>query len=185
MAYVKFLNSEELIPCMVLPEKEHVVTLSFPDTASVNTSGFDLFLDAAGEIDIGGTFYHGFQTIYRNNEVTEAYNGYQLSNDGSVYVEPVVVTPEPEPPYEPTEAELAESARQQSISVCTEAIKSKKQELAETDYVIVKLYEYSLVGKECAEYDLEELHAQRQAIRDEINDLEQELSALLTEEEQE
>lgn len=185
MAYLRFLDSNELVRCMVTPVGEHIVTLSFPDTVMVNTSGFDLFLDAEGKIDIGGISYHSFQTVCRNDEVTGAYNGYQLSNDGSVYVEPVVTIPEPEPLYEPTEEELAEQERQQSISALTESIENKKQELAKTDYIIVKLYEYSLVGKECEEYDLDELHVQRQAIRDEINDLEQELSVLLTAEEQE
>jgi len=185
MAYLKFLDSDAYIPCMVTPVGEHIVTLAFPGDAEVNTNGFDLFLDAKGEIDIGGTSYHGFQTIYRNDEITEAYNGYQLSNDGSVYVEPVVVIPEPEPLYEPTAEELAEQERQQAISILTDTIWNKKQELADTDYIIVKLYEYSLVGKECEEYDLDMLHSQRQSIRDEINHLEQELSVLLTVEEQE
>lgn len=105
-----------------------------------------------------------------------------MSNDGSVYVEPVVIIPGSEPPYEPTEEELAERERQQQISALGEVIADKKQELAETDYIIVKLYEYSLVGKECEEYNLDEVHTQRQAIRDEINNLEQELATLNSEE---
>ena len=43
--------------------------------------------------------------------------------------------------------------------------------LADTDYQIIKAYEYALVGLE-VEYDIEALHAERQAIRDEINALE-------------
>lgn len=46
-----------------------------------------------------------------------------------------------------------------------------KSELAETDYKIIKAYEYSLVGLSLP-YNIEQLHAERQAIRDKINQLE-------------
>ena len=47
-------------------------------------------------------------------------------------------------------------------------------ELDSTDYKVIKCYEYSLVGKETP-YDIETLHAERQALRDEINVLQAEL----------
>ena len=47
-----------------------------------------------------------------------------------------------------------------------------KVQLDDTDYKIVKCSEYQLVGLELP-YDIAALHAQRQAIRDEINELEQ------------
>lgn len=46
-----------------------------------------------------------------------------------------------------------------------------KSELNSTDYKIIKCSECSLAGVELP-YDVAELHAQRQAIRDEINELE-------------
>lgn len=46
-----------------------------------------------------------------------------------------------------------------------------KAELNSTDYKIIKCSECSLAGAELP-YDIVELHAQRQAIRDEINELE-------------
>lgn len=46
-----------------------------------------------------------------------------------------------------------------------------KSELNSTDYKIIKCSECSLAGIELP-YDIVELHAQRQAIRDEINELE-------------
>jgi hypothetical protein len=46
-----------------------------------------------------------------------------------------------------------------------------KAELAETDYKIIKSYEYQLVGLPLP-YDIEALHSERQAIRDRINQLE-------------
>ena len=52
-----------------------------------------------------------------------------------------------------------------------ERIIELKNELAETDYKIIKCSEYQLAGLELP-YDIAALHAQRQAIRDEINELE-------------
>lgn len=101
MAYLKFLDSKTLLKCTVVPAGNNIVTLKFPDSVTVDTSGFDLFLDAQGEHDIGGDSYHGFTTVYRNDEETAKYNGYQLSNDGSVYED------QPQPtPVEPTLDEL-------------------------------------------------------------------------------
>ena len=48
-----------------------------------------------------------------------------------------------------------------------------KTELNSTDYKIIKCSECSLAGVELP-YDIAELHAQRQALRDEINELEAE-----------
>lgn len=82
--YVKFQDSQALIECTVVPNG-NVVTMKFLGSVVVDTSGFNLYLDAGGEYDIGGNDYLGFTSIYRNDEETEKYNGYQLSNDGSVY----------------------------------------------------------------------------------------------------
>lgn len=53
-----------------------------------------------------------------------------------------------------------------------EKIEDLKKSLNDTDYKIIKCYEYSLVGKELP-YNIEELHAERQLLRDEINELTQ------------
>ncbi len=52
-----------------------------------------------------------------------------------------------------------------------EHIAELKEQLDSTDYKIIKCSECSLAGAELP-YDIAELHAQRQAIRDEINELE-------------
>lgn len=61
------------------------------------------------------------------------------------------------------------------IKVDPEAIQKQinelKQQLSESDYQITKCYECSLVG-EVLPYDIQELHTERQSIRDEINRLE-------------
>lgn len=117
MAYLRFLDSKKIIQCTVVPESDNVVTLKFPDAVTVDKSGFDLFIDEKGELDIGGDSYHGYNTVYRNDDTTAEYNGYQLSNDGSFYEN------QPQPtPVEPTLDELKEqkiaemkAAQQESI----------------------------------------------------------------------
>lgn len=50
-------------------------------------------------------------------------------------------------------------------------IATLKKRLEETDYQIIKSSEYQLLRLE-APYNLDELHAERQALRDRINELE-------------
>lgn len=46
-----------------------------------------------------------------------------------------------------------------------------EKQLKETDYQIIKSSEYQLLGLETP-YNLDELHSERQALRDRINELE-------------
>lgn len=87
--YIRFLNSNVLYECSV-SVIGNVATLKFKDKdVPVNTNGFDVFKDRECLYNLGGDFYRAFTTLYRNDETTEPYNGYQLSNDGSVYVKPL------------------------------------------------------------------------------------------------
>lgn len=86
--YIKFLNSNLPIKCEVVPSG-NIVTLKFENKIVVNTNGFHCYLDDKCEYDISGNSYENFTTIYRDDETTEEYNGYQLSNDGSIYKKPV------------------------------------------------------------------------------------------------
>ena len=53
-----------------------------------------------------------------------------------------------------------------------ETVESLKAQLEATDYKIIKSAEYQLLGLP-PPYDLEQLHADRQALRDKINQLEE------------
>ena len=64
--------------------------------------------------------------------------------------------------YEPVEIELP----------VHEQIAELKAQLSATDYRVIKCSECQLLGQELP-YDVAELHAERQAIRDQINQLEQ------------
>ena len=175
MAYLKFENSKALVKCDVVPLNGNVIALKFDGPVVVNTSGFSLFLDESGEYDIGGDFYKNFTTIYRNDDVTAEYNGYQLSNDDSVYIEEIV---NEETEHEYTDEEIAAREKNQKIETINTEIGRLKTELQTTDYIFVKSYEQSIVGESTDEYDFVALHNERQKIRDEINELEQQLADL-------
>ena len=69
-----------------------------------------------------------------------------------------------------TEEEVTEFNRRNSPTLSSK-IEALKTQISETDYQIIKCYEYSLVNRELP-YDIELLHNERQALRDEINQLE-------------
>lgn len=71
--------------------------------------------------------------------------------------------------YEEVQMYVPDSA--QSVE---EQIAQLKGQLQATDYQIIKCYEYQLLNIELP-YDIEALHEERQAIRDQINALEIEL----------
>lgn len=85
------------------------------------------------------------------NEVEEPYKSEIMSTWGD---SPTIVVELPEP----------------NLS-STQQIQELKYQLAETDYKIIKCYEYNLAGLDLP-YDIEELHTERQALRDKINELE-------------
>lgn len=166
MGYIKFKNKETVSKVIVSEESPHVIRIT-GDNLVVNTNGFRLYLDAECKYPLDNGEYAAYTTLFREGD-----GWYELSNDGSVYVEPVApVQPKP------TEEELAEQARQQQISQLTAQIDGLKAQIAASDYKIIKTYEYALLGEQ-TEYDIETVHAERQALRDQINDLETQLADL-------
>lgn len=106
--HVLFLDNTGTVEASVKKLGDHLIQIS---GAEVNLSGFHLLNDA------GSVFgkYDGFKTLYKENE-----DSYILSNDGSVYVEPVEPEPMPEP--EPTldevkEAKVAEMNKTQQDAI--------------------------------------------------------------------
>lgn len=110
MNNILFLDSETPVHGNVKKVSEHVIEIT---GVEMNLSGFHIIKNT------GSVFgkYENYTTLYR-----EVENGFQLSNDGSVYVEP---EPEPEPePIEPTLEELKESKINEISTVCKETIYS-------------------------------------------------------------
>ena len=82
MAYLKH---DEKVHQVIVKPSGHVVTMEFLSGPPVIiTTGFKLYLDLECKMLIGR--YTDFKTVYRNDAETAKYNGYQLSDDGSVYV---------------------------------------------------------------------------------------------------
>lgn len=69
---------------------------------------------------------------------------------------------------------LNTNAKTRELIADTRALKAFQNKLSESDYKIIKCYEYSLAGLELP-YDINALHAEREAIREEIRLLEEKL----------
>lgn len=110
MFNIVFLNENIVKQANVKKISSSVVEIS---GVTQNTSGFHI-LTQKGEA-FGK--YEDYTTLYRVID-----NGFQLSNDGSVYVEPEPV-PEPEP-YEPTLEELKQQKINEVSDACKETIYS-------------------------------------------------------------
>ena len=167
MGYIRFKNEETITKVIVSEESPHVIRIT-GDNLTVNTDGFRLYLDADCKYPLDNGEYETYTTLYRKGD-----GWYELSNDGSVYTETEVAPVQPEL----TEEEKAELARQQQISQVTAQIDDLKNRIAASDYKIIKTYEYTLLGEQ-TEYDIEAVHAERQALRDQINTLETQLADL-------
>lgn len=167
MGYIKFKSKKTVQKVIVSEESPHVIRIT-GDDLKVNTDGFRLYMDPDCKYPLDNGEYEAYTTLYREGE-----GWYELSNDGSVYTEPEVAPVQPEL----TEEEKAELARQQQISQVTAQIDDLKNRIAASDYKIIKTYEYTLLGEQ-TEYDIEAVHAERQALRDQINVLETQLADL-------
>lgn len=165
MAYIKFKNKRTVNEAVVVkPQGSHVIRIEGEEP---NVSGFRLYLDKEKKFPLDKGEYEAFTTLYRQGD-----GWYELSNDGSVYQEP-----EEQEPVELTEEELAAREKRQQIAILKAQIDSLKRQLESSDYQIIKMYEYSILGKQTG-YDIELLHQNRQAIRDAINEKEEALEKL-------
>ena len=108
-----------------------------------------------------------------NEEDPEKLRCYKLVNakDGEFAFDPAK--------WEKIQAERIKEEAERVAMALIEKIRAEiaefKEELASTDYQIIKCFEYSLMKKELP-YDLDSLHAKRQTMRDKINELEETLS---------
>lgn len=103
MSKIYFLDNNELIYNVGLANKMGIINIVFSENVpedSTLTSGFKIINEHNGII-MGD--YSDYVTIYRKLD-----NIVELSNDGSVYIEPDIPEPVTPPPYVPTEEEIAE-----------------------------------------------------------------------------
>ena len=88
MAFIKFKNKKSPVEAQAKKLDNHRIEIS---GCAINTSGFLYYQDKEMKRLYGD--YSDYTTLYQ-----ELYDGYILSNNGSVYPEPE----EPDEPYEPT-----------------------------------------------------------------------------------
>lgn len=169
MGYIKYKNKKTIQQVIVSEESPHVIRIT-GDKLEVNTDGFRLYLDPDCKYPLDNGEYEAYTTLYREGE-----GWYELSDDGTVYIEPEIAPVQP-----PTEEELAEMSRQAQIRQVTAQINDLKKRIAASDYKVIKTYEYTLLGEQ-TEYDMEAVHAERQVLRDQINTLEAQLAELTAE----
>jgi len=155
----KIKIQEELLDIVSIKRAPNLLIIEFPKVIDLSQKDLKLIeLFTAGDVKCAD--FEGYETIYKIDG-----NIATLSNDGSIYAEPEPpIEPEPIEPHVPTESELA----QQKIG-------QLKAQLEETDYMIIKCSEYQLIGLDMP-YDIATLHAERQVLRDQINELELSLS---------
>lgn len=170
MSIVKFEKGGSVHKCKLKRCSNNIMEIILNENidASVLISGFVTLNE--NNFSVQG-IYKDFSTIYQSYDDSDKH--YKLSNDGSVYA-----APEPVVEPEPTPEELEIQKQQEKIYEINVQINSLKDQLTSTDYKILKEYEYSLVNKE-SEYNMDDLHNERQTLRDQINNLEEELQNLL------
>ncbi len=80
-----------------------------------------------------------------------------------------------------TEAEKEERRKNDSIAEKQVAIEEKKAQLAETDYVVIKMYEAVIRGEDITEMKSEysDVLNHRQQLREQINELEEQIKSLI------
>ena len=86
-----------------------------------------------------------------------------VSNDENYIIVPV--------PYDHGERIAYRYEKRYDYQRIKQQVADLKQALADTDYKVMKCYEASMLGQPMP-YDIEEVHAERQAMRDKINELE-------------
>ena len=115
------------------------------------------------EPNTSGFFVDGFDCSDYRFLFRQSDSYYQLTNDESI------LNINPEDVRIPDKAEIDalqnEANTRKQITPLEEALQAKKDELASTDYIIVKMAE----GVDISEYDIEKIKADRQQLRDEIN----------------
>ena len=138
MAFIKFKNKKSPVEAQAKKLDNHKVEIS---GCAINTSGFLYYQDKEMKRLYGD--YSGFTTLYR--ELDESFI---LSDNGSVYPEPVEPEPEPEPLLREVVEDLEEELTNTQLAM-TENFESGiviQEELTNAQVAITELYELILGG---------------------------------------
>lgn len=172
MEKIRFLNNQNIYDCEV-SVRGNVVAIKFSDTLPPKgtlTTGFELLNENNGFVQGN---YTAYTTIYRTYEDNTML--IELSNDGSVYVPPVIPDPVPDPePYIPTYKEILNNKISELSHMCQCTIEAgltindlhysytEKDQINLGDIVnTVKItglpLGYHADGQNCTEYSAEDL----------------------------
>ena len=172
MEKIRFLNNQNIYDCEV-SVRGNVVAIKFSDTLPPKgtlTTGFELLNENNGFVQGN---YTAYTTIYRTYEDNTML--IELSNDGSVYVPPVIPDPVPDPePYIPTYKEILNNKISELSHMCQCTIEAgltindlhysytEKDQINLGDIVnTVKItglpLGYHADGQKCTEYSAEDL----------------------------
>lgn len=83
MGYIKFKNKKTVSKVIVSEESPHVIRIT-GDGLTINTDGFRLYLDEGCKYPLDNGEYEAYTTLFREGD-----GWYELSDDGSVYTEPI------------------------------------------------------------------------------------------------
>lgn len=103
MSIIQFNKDKTVRLCKLFRVSDCVIEIMLEEEidTEIILSGFNVLNE--NNYSIQGE-YNGYNTIYQSFDDDNKH--YKLSNDGSVYVEPVIPDPEPEEEYIPTQEEL-------------------------------------------------------------------------------
>lgn len=153
--YAKFKN--ELVNIFSIT-KESNGSIGIPGCIK-ETSGFKIYLEKDCK-----TLMFDYS---KYTEISKPYDG-----ERTYFIDPALK------PKEPTPEEIVEKERLAKIDELEQEINHLKNQLTASDYKIIKCYEYSLIGLTCADYDEYQLHEERQTMRNQIGELEEELESI-------
>ncbi len=170
MEKIRFLNDQNVYDGEV-SVRGNVIALKFTGTlpsTNVLTNGFELLNENNGIVQ---GIYTTYTTVYRTHEDDNML--IELSNDGSIYIPPVIPVSEPEP-YVPTYNDVLDAKIMELSSACQQMIEAgleinglhysytEKDQINLNDIVsTVKLtglpLGYHADNQNCTEYTAEEL----------------------------
>ncbi len=140
MAFIKFLNMKKPVEAQAEKLNKHHIKIT---GCSANTSGFLYYQDEA------------MKRLYSDcSDYTTLYHDsgdyFVLSNDGSVYPEPPIPEPIPEPDLRDVVEEVSTELTNTQIAMCENYEQGimLEEELTNTQIAITEIYEMLLGGTE-------------------------------------
>lgn len=170
MQKIKF-NKDDIIASADLVAIGNRLKCSFSDEDIIDyfENGEFGFVELNEHNDFVQADYSEYNYVYQK---IDEFTVILTTDPDDIYVEPEIT----EDAVDFSAVELSEA--QKRVFQINIEIDNLRKMIADSDYKIIKAYEYSMVGIEEPPYDIVKLHEDRQALRDRINELEEELISI-------